>query len=425
MIRIAVEALRDGLSLRQAAATLRRLGAWLGFDAPSFSTVRLWALRLGLHLWGRPAPAAADWIWIADHVAEAGGGKCLTIVGVRRSQLRPDLALRHGEVALLHADARPTCTGDALYQTFAALAARLGVPVQIVSDHGSDMVKGTRRFQAEHSSVALTWDITHRAARLLLAALKNDPAWAAFKAACQRTRRAVERTPWAALAPPATTGASRCEHFDTLTLWGVATLRKLAGGAAGVLAACARGATAVLDGGQGVRDCEACFGWLAEFAAALRQEWLPLVEATYSAERQVKHGGLHGGSAADWRAKQPPLPRGAPPRVRRHRAALLQYLRHEGRGRPRDQPLLATSDVLESLFGKYKRYTERGPARDLGSAILTLPLPTAEPTPALLAEALVSAPVAVLRRWCAATFGPSTLALQRRLQGLPHGTEPA
>ena len=88
LIRFAVEGLRDGLSLRQAAATTARFGAWLGFDAPSFSAVRLWALRLGLHLWGRAAPAAADWIWIADHVAEAGGGKCLTIVGVRRSQDR-------------------------------------------------------------------------------------------------------------------------------------------------------------------------------------------------------------------------------------------------------------------------------------------------------------------------------------------------
>jgi hypothetical protein len=31
----------------------------------------------------------------------------------------------------------------------------------------------------------------------------------------------------------------------------------------------------------------------------------------------------------------------------------------DGRGRSRGEALLATSDVLESLFGKYKRYTER------------------------------------------------------------------
>ena len=43
----------------------------------------------------------------------------------------------------------------------------------------------------------------------------------------------------------------------------------------------------------------------------------------------------------------------------------------------------------------------------------------------LPAAALSSTPAAVLRRWCAAVFGPSTLALQRRLHGLPHGTEPA
>ena len=137
----------------------------------------------------------------------------------------------------------------------------------------------------------------------------------------------------------------------------------------------------------------------------------------------MKHAGLHGRSAADWRASQPPLPRDAT-RVRRHRAALLRYLRTEGRGRPRDEPLLATSDVLESLFGKYKRYTERSPQSSLNSAILTLPVATEELTHDLIERAIVTTPLKSLQRWCRETFGHTKLALQHLLNDLLPSTEP-
>lgn len=463
----------DGLSLRQVEKVLARLGSWLGFDGPDFTTVRLWGQRVGLYLWQRTPPRADDWIWILDHVAESGGGKCLVIVGVRRVELRGrDFVLRHTDVTLLYAETMRTCTGDDMYRILVALAAVCGVPVQIVSDHGSDVLKGERLFQAEHASVVLTWDITHRSARLLLAAVKGDETWVAFKAACQRTRTAVERTPWSALAPPSTAGASRCEHFDTLVLWGAAALAKLDAGASGVidcehawddaasyalrealsaaeqerlkpllgrsfadaeafglvvtatLGPSEHTAAIVRESDQGRRRGLAHFGWLEAYRERLRAEYVPLVQMTYSAEQQVKHEGLHGRSAGEWRTTQPPLPRGVT-RARHHRAELLRYLRSEGRGRSRGEALLATSDVLESLFGKYKRYTERSPQTSLNSAILTLPVATEELTPDLIERAIVTTPLKRLQRWCRETFGRTKLAVQHLLNDLVPGTESA
>lgn len=47
-MQFAVQSLMEGLSLRQVEQVLTRLGAWLGFDAPDFTTVRLWWHRVGL-----------------------------------------------------------------------------------------------------------------------------------------------------------------------------------------------------------------------------------------------------------------------------------------------------------------------------------------------------------------------------------------
>lgn len=463
-----------GLSLRQVEWVLSLLGEWFGFDAPEFSTVRLWVLRVGLYLWQRTLPRADDWIWLLDHVAEAAGGKCLVIVGVRRSWLcGRDFALQHSDVTLLYAEVMDTSTGDDMHRTLDDLATAVGLPVQIVSDHGSDLLKGARLFQAEHPATVLTWDMTHRLARLLLAAVKDHEPWSAFRAACQRTRTDVGRTPWSPLSPPSTAGASRCEHIDTLALWGE-----------DALAALDRGGHALLDGehgwdeaastelhavlpvpdrqrldaallgqsfadaasfrtavqsvlgpseheaaiaraaDQGLRRCRAHLGWLEQYRPLLRDEWVPLVRMTYSAEKQVKHTGLHGQSAADWHASEPALAR-CQTRARQFRASVLRYLREEGRRRPRTEALLGTTDVLESLFGKYKRYTERSPAKELNSAILTLPVATEPITLELVEKAIVSTPIKSLTRWVRATFDRTKLALQRLVYAPPPGTEPA
>jgi len=473
-MQFSVQAVMAGLSLRHVEWVLSLLGEWFGFDAPDFTSVRLWVQRVGLYLWQRTRPHADDWIWLVDHVAEAGGGKCLVIVGVRRSWLSGgDFVLQHSDVMLLYAEVMDSSTGAGMHRILKDLARVVGVPVQIVSDHGSDVLKGARLFQAEHPATLLTWDMTHRLARLLLAAVKDDEAWSAFRAACQRTRTAVQRTPWSPMSPPSTTGASRCEHIDTLALWGEQTLAALDGGGHAVLdgahgwdeaaaaelhgvlpapdrqrldaallgqsfadAASFRTAVRSVLGAsdheaaiaraadQGLRRCRAHLGWLEQYRPLLRDECVPLVRMTYSAEKQVKHAGLHGASAAEWRASQPPLAR-SQTRARKFRASLLRYLREEGGRRPRTEALLGTMDVLESLFGKYKRYTERSPVKELNSAILTLPVATEPITRELVDKAIVSTPIKSLTRWVRTTFDRTSLALQRLVYASPPGTEAA
>ena len=462
-----------GLSLRQVELVLQVFGRLMGFEAPDHSTVRLWALRVGLYLWSRASQMASDWIWIVDHVAQPGGGKCLVIVGVRRSELLGrGFVLRHTDVTLLYAEVMQTCNGEDMLRIFIALAARVGVPVQIVSDHGSDVLKGERLFQARNDQVVLTWDITHRMARLLLAAVQNDDTWTAFKSACQRTRSRVARTPWAALSPPSTTDSSRCEHIDTLVLWAEKAKARLAAGASGVIdtehawdltasrslsktvstadrrklrpllkQSFADKATftqavqqtlgesehleaIVKASDQGQRRCEEQFAWLESFHEELTKTYLPMVRMTYSVEKQVKHAGLHSDSARQWLASQAVLSR-EQKRARDFRAAILRYLRTEGAGHRGNAPVLGTSDVLESLFGKYKRYTDRSPESTLNSSILMLPIAMETLTPELITKAIESTPMKSLTAWCTNIFGRTTLGLHRLLSSLTSSTEPA
>ena len=46
---------------------------------PSWSTGRLWLLRLGYDKLTRPQAQADDWVWIVDHTVQLGPEKCLVI----------------------------------------------------------------------------------------------------------------------------------------------------------------------------------------------------------------------------------------------------------------------------------------------------------------------------------------------------------
>jgi len=453
------------LSLRSTQAVWEVFEAFFG-RAAGFSTIRLWAYRVGMYLWRRTPPRHDDWIWILDHVAEDGHGKCLLIVGVRRSALRAgQFQLTHHDVTVLYAEVMETSTGKAIHEILSRLAEVAGVPQQVVSDHGSDVLKGERLFQADHPETRLTWDITHRLARLWLAATRDDERWKAYRAQCGRTRTQTQRTDLAFLSPPSQSGATRCEYFDELTLWGEklldyydqgdfcqvnashvwdeaaesqtdlspgisAKLQSLrdhvfadrasfvgaveqAVGDEALVGAEVDVAAIVKAADRGRRDFVDRFGWVEDFRSELQEIYVPLVRMGYWAEERVKSEGFHTATGRRWLASVPG------PWLQHRRAEqfakqLLGYLHEEGADRAPTEALLGTSDVLESLFGKYKQYSGRGPSRELGASLLLLPLCTVDLTTELVSQALLSMSTKVFTPLKRVIFGESTLS-QRRL----------
>ena len=85
--------------------------------SPSWSSTRLWLLRVGYYKLTRAKEEGDDWVWIGDHVVQSGQEKCLWIVGIRLSTL-PAV----GEY-LTHADVEPIAiypvtqsNGEIVYQ---------------------------------------------------------------------------------------------------------------------------------------------------------------------------------------------------------------------------------------------------------------------------------------------------------------------
>ena len=182
-------------------ASLRGVVAAVG---PCAETIRLWLLRVGLFLLRRPLPRCLDWVFLVDLTIQLGTHKCLVILGVPLSQLRrtgysPD----HHDVHVLSLHVLTRCNGTIVSGHLSTVSKRVGVPVQIVSDHGSDVLAGIRLFRQKNRHVVETYDITHGLAILLKNQLEPDPCWTSFVKACQSTRQQLQQAVGSFLQPPA------------------------------------------------------------------------------------------------------------------------------------------------------------------------------------------------------------------------------
>ena len=79
------------------------------------------------------------------------------------------------------------------------------------------------------------------------------------------------------------------------------------------------------------------------------------------------------------------------------------------------QTVLATSDVIESIFGKYKCFSQRCPLKDLRSMLLTIPLTTMNLTQDVITKALETVRGADLSQWINDVFGQSMLSKRKTL----------
>jgi hypothetical protein len=110
-------------------------------------------------------------------------------------------------------------------------------------------------------------------------------------------------------------------------------------------------------------------GWVRGFTAELAS-WRGLLEIIEVTRRQISEEGLH---LASGHALEPLLAAGDE-RGRRFAARVCQFLKEQGARIPSGRRYVGCSDVIESIFGKYKRYLERSPTPSLGSNVVLLPL---------------------------------------------------
>ena len=389
-------------SLRGAGRAVAVMPACAGLVpwSPSWSSTRLWLLRLGYYKLTRAKEAGEDWVWIVDHVVQTGQEKCLLSVGIRLSAV-PAV----GEY-LTHADVEPIAiypvtqsNGEIVYQQLEEARKRTGVPREILSDQGSDVHKGIRQFCQAHPETSFIYDIKHKVATVLKRELGADTAGQEFSRGAGQTSQRVQQTALAALAPPRQRRKARYMNVAELVGWGVRVLKYLDE-----------------DGSQRQEwdrhRVEEAVGWVRQYRHEI-EHWRQGVEVGMITEQFVKTHGLSAGGAQQLQRRLAAA--GSLPRTQQLGAEFLQFVREEEMKANTGERLVGSSEVIESIFGKWKRLEGEQARSGLTGLVLALGAIVAPTTADVIKQALTTVPTKTVLTWCREKLGKTVQATRRAL----------
>jgi hypothetical protein len=178
-------------------------------------------LRFGLYELQQKLPYRTDRIWIIDCTIKTGNKKCFLIAGVTAAHLsKHGFNLQHKDVQVYRLEVVSQLNGEIVYQYLEELSREIGIPCQIVSDHGNDIKKGIELFVEKHRKTIYTYDITHKTALLLKGILEPCSTWQSFLNQCGLTSQRVNQTNLSFFAPPPTQkNKARYMNLEQLINW--------------------------------------------------------------------------------------------------------------------------------------------------------------------------------------------------------------
>jgi hypothetical protein len=391
-----------GTPLQRVAVVLKMSWGWCDLDAraASYYSVRLWLLRLGLYQLNRPKEQADDWIWILDHTLQLGPYKCLIVVGIRLSAWKADQrVLSHEDVELIDLQPVIESNGKVVYQQLKAAVAKTGVPRGIVSDDGSDLHAGIAKFRRAHPNVAWNYDIKHKTALLLKHAMDRDTAWRKFLEKVQRFKQQVALTELAALAPPQQRSKARYMNVDLLTDWAQRHLKLI------------ESRKAMVAAGLKPARVKAKLGWLPKFAPQIRR-WGEMLEVIGAAEHYVRHEGIHTQARVELDAI---LPKPQTPAARKIRKQVLEFVAEQAQQANEGERLLGSSEVLESIIGKFKHLAGEHGHHGLTGMVLSIGALVGRQAVATVQAAMTEVTNHDVWQWCRSHLGSTVQSVRRRI----------
>ena len=388
-----------GVSLR---AVPRVLGIFFGVpDAatilPEATSVRWWLQRLGLFALREVLEVADDWAYLIDHSVQIGNVKVCVILGLRlRDVPFPTHALRHDDVRVLAVIPTERSTGEIVDAQLEKVAERTGLPRQIVSDHGSDVKKGSELFAQRHSETVVTYDAAHHGAIVLQRRFKADQRWPEFVARLGQVKPRIQQTSDAFLLAPSLRPKARYMNLASLLRWGRRILCLLDRG---------------LAGGRPSERAETRYGWLREFRAPL-EEWSRWEATVRGSVEFVRTRGLSCSCQLDLAVRLQALP----PKERDDvlAAELCEFVGVQSQAARPGERLVGSTEVLESVFGKWKAVERQESRNGITSLVLSLGSLVGQWPASRIKAALEATPVKHVVAWCRQHL-PSSVQSQRRL----------
>ena len=386
--------LRSSQGFRSIGKTWFIMSHYMAVASPSFSSIRQWVLRLGYYKLQQSVEQADDWILILDYTLQMGLEQCLLILGVRRSTLvasekwHPDQAMMQVlDISLTH---WPNATH--VEQRLSKVIDQTGCPIQVVADGAKAIQNGIIAVgQQNQMEIPYTYDITHLVAIELKKLLKDHPQWKALEKALNQIQKSTQQTQASFLAPPSLRKTARYMNLFKVVQWTNQLVEYQQKGDFSLMATQWHG-NQEHDGTQQFEKRFAPLKAHKTFILQLQQLMELIKMLLYSFKTQ----GLSWCLFEEWQDISPAY---FEPLARRFWQNCLPALKDNIMRLNQGQTYLASSDIIESIFGTYKAKGQNYWLKGITDQILFIPAFVGAFNPTIVQKALVNTSYQDVLKW--------------------------
>jgi len=387
------------LSLRGSQYVFKLFSNYFKGGTPCHVVIQNWVMRFGLYKLNQAPEKRDDWVYILDHTIDFGAKKCLVILGITLECFKKNnCKIKHSDTEVMAIKLTEQADGASVTEAIKEVAKATGAPVQIISDGASNIKRGIKDFIAEkelYGKVRVTYDVTHKVGLILKFCVPKDPQWELFTKLATKSKKDILHTQLGYLVPPKPRDKSRWLNLEMYIDW-----------AENILS---------LDENDIAKNNREKFklklGWVKEFENKI-VEWRQILNIVNLLKHEIKSRGLTANTKNNFE-KAILLLKPLTDTALKVKQQALEHIEQECRDI--DDIYLGCSDIIESVIGKYKRFSEKSPMKEVGKAVLTMPVFTSDISHEEVKKAMESISAKELDQWLKDNVGKSLFSKRKKV----------
>jgi len=370
--------------------------AWI----PHFSSVINWNLRVGVFLLEQVKQSTERWIAIMDCSIDIGTRKALVVLRVPLDVLlKTGKALTLKDCECIGVKISSTWNGQTVAAALTEIFAIAGAPVAILKDGGSDLKRGVNnwRMATGNMGVFVLGDIGHIVGNALKAMFSKCPMFKNFITIISNGAARIRQTDLSFFLPPKIRSKGRFQSIGRVAKWSQTVIGLLGGHAT----SCESAVVSRLR--DAFKELPNLQFFLSGFILACQ------VADEFS--KLMKNEGVNQKSYREAKIILEKLPKESILRKALD-AWLERHITIQCRLSIGQTPLCVSSDIIESLFGKFKGFIQRCQKAELNKIALAIPTMCGHVDEKIIQQALATTSHISMTEWVKKNI-PTTLRAKK------------
>jgi chemotaxis protein histidine kinase CheA len=407
--------LSASMSFRSAAKALKINSLFFDIATPCHTTIIDWSRKIGFFVYHQAKEKIKESLWIVDFSIQIGTQKLMLVLRADLSKVhsqkkynkcnkgkRNKLDINFHNVEVIHMQILESTSYVYTLSELEQILEKCGAPLFIVSDEGSDLSKGIRMFIEKHPSIEHINDISHKISNILKAKLENDLKWKKFCQIVTEIKQKIKLSVIAHMCPPQFRKKVRFLNVRDPIKWAFQMLN-------------------IKVASIPKAEREHFVTYIQKPLLAFKNkiiQWQEIANFITEVESQIKHYGLTCGNGSQIQSTSQILTALYPKkRISKYVLGVMNPIfefikRQEAKLTP-GQIVISSSDIIESMFGKWKSMAPENSMVGITDNIFIFPLLTVNLTTELIKKALEEVHTQQIDEWRNKVLGKTTYTKRR------------